>query len=486
MGKAFQLWPRLSWRRKAKSTPAPAAAPSYALCKLEKVNYVFGMDWRLVPPNRRLSRVFALARAEGQVWCAQSEMEDVVGFLPGPQWLRGPHYSASLHLASRYSQGGLELFAFALAPDRHAVLALQESRPLPGFDFLGDANTARDLIDEFLAIQRGQPMRLVGNLDDLEGLEQVSPEDIFAEPLKSARLRSLRSWRAVRRGLVFAVLATAVGVYLYQWLEQRRQQTLNELQASPAYQQNLYQQGLRTAWAALPASADGVLHDWYALLIRLPLRVQGWRLSHVACEIGQCLAHWQRQHGSYTDFLQHLPMKDVVVDDGAFDKSLMGGQIVTRHALPSTAHANPLEPGDLPELRKARRALADQLQDLELLGPSATKVEPAQLFGGQQDPEQLVDAVFSGQWSLQHALWVLPSLSLPPFVRVQSLRVHLQAPTGTEATKPSGPDGVAPPGAPPDASGGVPAASAGALQGGVAAKTGEPFFELRGSYYAQK
>jgi len=184
---------------------------------------------------------------------------DVVGFLSGPAWLRGRHYSASLHLASRISQGGLELFAFAFADGQHAVLALQESRPLPGFDYLGDKATARTLVEEFMAIQRGQPMRLVGNTDGLEGREEVSPEDLFVEPAKSARLRSLRSWRAVRRGLVFAVLAVAAGFGVDHYLEQRRQETLKELQASSAYQQKIYQSEMEAAWSALPPSSDAVL-----------------------------------------------------------------------------------------------------------------------------------------------------------------------------------------------------------------------------------
>lgn len=465
MQRIFQwTWPAI-FRRTSPAAPSQPRAP-LSVYKFEGGNFVFGLDWRLVPPNRRLTRVMALARQEGQAWCALSEMEDVVGFLAAPQWLREPHYSASLHLASRYSQGGLELFAFELPSQQCLVLALQESRPLPGFDFLGDAVTARALVDEFLEIQRGQPMRLVGNLQDLDGQEQASPEDLFLEPLKSTRLRSLRSWRAVQRGLVFVALAVAIGLGGSWTLEQRRQQTLAQLHASPAYQQNLYQEGLRAAWATVPAPVNVVLRSWHDLLGKLPLRLRGWRLSHVECNLGQCLAHWQRQYGSYADLMAHLPADATGVDEAASDQDLMSGKLVTRHVLSMPASDEEFARHELPDLRIARRTLADRLQDLQLLGRTLTRVEPAQLFGGQLDPETLVEPVFSGNWSLRHAIWVLPTLSLPDFVRVQTLKVDLLA-TQTRSER-----------------GAVP--EAGKVRDDSEEAPSEPYFEITGTYYAQK
>jgi hypothetical protein len=459
---------RLLFRRKR---PAPAAAPAaLASLRIEGVNYVFGLDWRLLPPNRRLTRALALAREEGQAWCALSEMEDVVGFLAAPQWLRGHHYSACLHLAARSSQGGLELFAFVFAPDRHAVLALQESRPLPGFDYLGDAETARAMVEEFLAIQRGQPMRLVGNTDYLEGQEQVSPEDLFVEPVKSARLRSLRSWRALRRGAVFAAFAVAVALGGNKLLEHRRAQTLAQLESSPAHQQNLYQESLNAAWATVPPASAVVLGQWQALLAQLPLRVQGWRLARVDCDVAQCEAHWLREHGSYADFLARLPAGASGVDEAASDQELLGGKLVTRHQLAPPAGEGPQLRQGLPPLRQARRQLADHLQDLLLLGPAVPRIEAAQLFGGAQDPDLLVEPVFSGAWSLRHSLWVLPSLSLPGFARVQSLRVDLRVALASTQPLASPPPGDAPP----------------QEQEASDSRPAEPFFELVGSYYAQK
>jgi hypothetical protein len=462
-------------RRADEQQTAATAMPALALLKIEGASYVFGLDWRLVPPKRRLSRTLAMARQEGQAWCALSEMEDVVGFLANPQWLRGRHYSACLHLASRLSQGGLELFAFAISEQQHAVLALQESRPLPGFDYLGEPATARAMVEEFMAIQRGQPMRLVGNTDYLEGQEEISPDDVFVEPAKSARLRSLRSWRALRRGLVFAVLAVAVGFAVMRYLEYRREETLTALQGSPAYQQRIYQQELDAAWASLPPSSAVVLRGWWTVLSSLPLRVQGWRLLMVECEIENCRAHWQRQHGSYTDFLNVMPAGASGVDESASDQDLMAGRLVTRHPLPQAETTAELDRAGLPPLLQARRVLADQMQDLQLLGPAQVQVEPAQLFGGQFDPQILVEPVFSGQWRLRHGLWLLPLLALPDFARVQSLRVDMA--TGAAVAAASSFTDAA--GAQAD-----PAPMSETIKSQP--RAGDPYFEIKGSYYAHK
>jgi hypothetical protein len=175
---------RLFSRRKGIKNIGAEVASAEVVFNIEGVNFVFGMDWRMVPPTRRMARALSLARQEGMRWYALSEMEDIVGYMGGALTSRGPHYSAPLQLASRFSQGGLELFVFELTQQRYAVIALQDSRPLPGYDALLDLPMAHAMVDEFLAIQRGQPMRLVGNTNWLEGQEAVEPEDLFVIPVQ--------------------------------------------------------------------------------------------------------------------------------------------------------------------------------------------------------------------------------------------------------------------------------------------------------------
>jgi hypothetical protein len=463
------------------SPSASSPTKELAVLSLEGVQFVFGLDWRLLPPTRRLSRALAMAREEGQTWYAVSELEDVLGFVDAPRWLRGAHHSASLHLAAGHSQGGLELFVLHFSSGQLAVLALQESRPLPGFDFLGDMTSGRALIDEFLAIQRGQPIRLVGNVDFQDGFEQVSPEDLLVEPLANSRLRSLRSWRAWRRGLMLGLLAMAVGWGGHYLLEYRRQQTLAHLEVSPAYQQQLYQDGLRSAWAALPPAADEVLKAWTQLLERLPLRVQGWQLSHIECQLGQCRVHWSRQQGSHADFLAHMPIENGVIDEAVSDLDPMAGRIVTRHDVTIPAGGLTLDRQNLPDLRLARRTLADLLNDVQLLGPSLARVDTAQLFGGTQDPELLGDAVFSGSWSLKHALWVLPELSLPDFVRVTTLNVDVLIKPRSAIDQGHSTAGVS-----AERNGTASSKSMASPTNRTEAVPIEPWFEITGTYHAKR
>ena len=470
LGRAWRAWRAKRVKRARRAALRGSAVEQnkeLTVLQLEGLQYVFGLDWRLLPPTRRLARALAMAREEGMSWYAVSELEDVLGFVDTARWLRGPHYSASLHLAGRHSQGGVELFVLHCPNGQYAVLALQESRPLPGFDFLGDVASARALTEEFLAIQRGQPIRLVGNVDFHDGFEQISPDDLLAEPLPSSRLRSLRSWRALRRGLLVGVLVVAGAWGGHYLLEYRRQETLIQLQGSPAYQQQLYREGLRNAWATLPPAADEVLLAWADLLARLPLHVQGWQLSHIECELGQCRAHWLRRQGSHADFLAHMPTEEGEIDEVAADQDPMAGSIVTLHTLDIPADGEALTRQTLPNLRLARRTLADLLQDLQLLGMSEARVDPPQLFGGKQDKELLNDAVFSGPWSLRQALWVLPSLSLPDFVRVQTLKVDVLGKSRSTSASADTNALVARSG------------------GGKAAAT-QPWFEITGTYYAKK
>ena len=194
--------PRWQFWRKPKAEPEvqPSAseAPPPMLTVIEGVRYVLGLEWRLIPPTRSLQRTLSLARKEDKKQYVLTEMQDIIGFCgPLPQkW--GKTYSAALHLAARMSQGGLELYAFELTNGQCMVVALNESKPIPGFDFVGDPAVGRGLVDEFMAIEQGQPIRFVGNAGWLEGEETVYLEDIFANPARSACLKRLMAANAVK------------------------------------------------------------------------------------------------------------------------------------------------------------------------------------------------------------------------------------------------------------------------------------------------
>ncbi len=420
---------RWGWWRQGGENQPPAQSPekkSASVLHFVNAKYIFGLDWRMIPPVRRLPRALAMARKEGQFWYVTSELGDFAGFLKHPKWLRGRHYAASLHLAALSSHGGLELFVFVFPDNRYAVLALQESRPLPGMDHLTDEVTARAMVEEFLTIQRGQPIRLVGNTSWLEGQETLLPEDIFADPAKSAKLRSLHSGRVAGRLLILVLLAAGAYVFGDEYLEEQRRETLVQLQSSPAYQQKKYNEGLTQAWSQVGPEADVVLPTWYALLSQLPLYHHGWGLQRIECEISQCKTHWLREFGSYEDFLQHLPLGATGIDESESNQESVTSKIVSVHPLVFQQNSMPVKEEWLKNERSSRRHLGDLFQDFQMLGKASVLIEPAALFGGDQNPQVLKDAVLSGKWSLRHQLWLLPSISLPRFVRVQNLLVELR------------------------------------------------------------
>jgi hypothetical protein len=453
---------RLSDSRKNLAPEGAAASSTGVTYQIEGVNFVFGMDWRLLPLTRRLARALSLARQEGKRWYALSEMEDIIGYLDTALSARGPHYSAPLHLASRFSQGGLELFVFSLNGQRHAVIALQDSRPLPGYDALVDLPIARAMVDEFMAIQRGQPMRLVGNTTWLEGQETVEPEDLFVIPVKSARVRSMRSSRVVGQGvvaftLVFLVLGGSV------WgLERWRESSRAELQRSPAYQQNVYTKALDKELTALPAEPNDVLKHWRDVLQPLPLAHRGWVLTQVQCDLARCRAEWSSVFGSSADFLKVLPPGASLAVDVEHETEALVGKLITEHVFTVSGTSHGRFRDVLLGRREARRELGDFLHDLKLLGPSVSRIDAPRLLGSDQDPAVLVDPVFMGKWSLKHGLWILTSLQLPEFVRVQSLLLQLpghkfSAPEATQSDD-SNAEGL---------------------------QKGEPTFAISGSYYAK-
>ena len=454
---------RLQWRRRADAVTKVVPKSSQGVLEIEGAHFVFGLDWRMLPPTRRLVRALAMARQERMLGYALSEMEDIVGYLDWPLPLRRPHYAAPLQLASRFSQGGLELFVFVLAQQQHAVIALQDSRPLPGYDALGDVQTARTMVEEFLAIQRGQPMRLVGNTSWLEGQEWVEPEDLFVDPVRSARVRSLRSSRApLRAGAI--VLAAGTTLWGGTWgMERWREHARMELHRSPAYQQKVYADGLAQAWAALPPASQQMLDRWQLVWASLPQVHQGWALTRVQCDLQLCKAEWVSLFGSQADFYSALPSGVRLSQGDASENQNAVRTLSTEHPLTQIS-SSALSLQALPTRAQARRELSDFLLDLKLLGQAAIRIDASRLLGGDQDPALLVDPVFVGQWSLQHGLWLLPALQLPDFVRVQTLTLELPARrrVSNESVQPDDADGTPAP------------------------KWLEPHFLLTGTYYAKQ
>ena len=89
-------------------------------------------------------------------------MEDVVGYVKALPETNGKKYAAALHLADRLSQGGIEIFCFHLKDDLYSFIALSDSKPVPGHDYIGSKENVWQLGNDFANLQEQQAIRYVG------------------------------------------------------------------------------------------------------------------------------------------------------------------------------------------------------------------------------------------------------------------------------------------------------------------------------------
>jgi len=99
--------------------------------------FLFGIDWEYSAPAGSKNKELQAQRKKGLGFYALSHFEDVIGFISALPVAKGRKYAAALHLADRLSQGGIEIFCFHLREDLYSFIALNESKPVPGHDYVG-------------------------------------------------------------------------------------------------------------------------------------------------------------------------------------------------------------------------------------------------------------------------------------------------------------------------------------------------------------
>lgn len=406
---------------------------------IEKRQYVFGLEWRLMPPTRTLARTLKLAKQEEMVYYVLSEMEDLIGLTKELSDKRGVKYSGALHLASKMSQGGVELYVFALQKGVYAVVALNESRPIPGFDFLGSQQAARDMVEEFKAIQAGHQIRIFGNTGMFEGEETLEPEDIFGEPAKASRIKNIPGQSSTQYLIAFGIfLAIAIAGAMY-WVNEQRTAVMEEVQATEVDPNKEYKISLQNSLRALPAPGPELLKDWLRQIEKLPLFHAGWRLSKIECLPGGCTAHWEREYGSYKDFSKQLPAYTVSVKEVQEGTDPLKVKILTTHKIVEDKTGEnelqiPIDYKTIPAQQQGVREMSSQLQELSMLGSIQVTMSQPKLFGTTAAVSNLKEAIFSGDWSIEHEVWSLPEIEISPNVITKSLVLNFPPPSDKVAT----------------------------------------------------
>jgi hypothetical protein len=388
--------------------------------------FVVGLEWRWFSPAEKLFRsTLDQLREEGMKWYAGNDVQGIVGICSNIAAARQTMHSAALHLANRWSNGGLELFAFGLPQQRVAVVALNDRRPIPGYDFVGNMQAARRLIDEFETIHRGQIVRRVGDLQLLADEEQLSADTVFDQPGSVSKLRSISNQHKLSLSIgSLILLACALGAIYYANLSQANQEVVPQNQ--PPDPNLAYNQKVKQQLGSIDNQSQVLYAAWVSLVTKLPLTNQGWSLTQVECAPASCTAEWKRQFGSADDFYSSVPLQASKVQSVETEKDLLAQRLQTRFETPAVAtHKTYQYLSDLPEEEQGFRSVASWLQDLSLIGASKVQIDKAQFWQAPPEVTLIKKPLFKGTWSVELPLGLTTDLVVPPFATVTALKVNL-------------------------------------------------------------
>lgn len=391
--------------------------------------FVWGMEWRLLEPTEKLvrSHLTKLSR-EGMKWYASNGLQNFVGMCNHIPDARSHMHSAALHLASQWSNGGLELFVFGMPEQQVALVALNERRPLPGFDFIGSLTEAQVLIDEFESIYQGEPIRRVGDLGLLVDEEALSISTVFDQAKSDSKLKKMLGFKNVLIvcSAVLLVIGVLSGAYYLQHRDRARM--LANLPGPLAPDPNLaYDLQAAQKVKELNAENQFLYSAWVNMAMQLPLSHQGWELTQFECKLKECKANWRHQFGSIEDFYNHPPPHTQHTEQLIVDKNVLSQQIQTTH-IPPAYLDKPIydKPSDLPQVKQGFRIVTSWLQDLSLIGAQNAVVEKAQVWNAlKEEGASIKHPIFKGNWSVDLPLSMAPDLEVPSFASVTFMKTNL-------------------------------------------------------------
>jgi len=399
--------------------------------RFDQYRFVLGMEWRLLEPSQKLVRkTLGKLRREGLQWYASSGLKDFVGICSSIPESKQPMYSAALHVADQWSHGGLEIFAFGMPQQRVAVMALNERRPVPGFDFIGSLSEAQGLIEEFEALHQGTAMRRVGDLGLLTDEEPLSAQTVFDQPRAETKLKPLPSLKAllITMGLMGLGLAALGG--LYHWQMQEREDMLRNLPPpAPPQATNpnpAYQASARQMVQSLGSQGLGLYQAWVKVIQVLPLTHRGWVMTQIECQSETCRADWRRQYGSVDDFYAQPPPLTHQTQHMATNTDALHQSLQTLHPVQVKAVGKSISQiTDLPMQSPGFRQMSSWLQDLSLLGVHGVTLEKAQIWSPPAQGLVIQQPLLKGSWFADIPWGLAMDTVVPPFATVNLLKTTL-------------------------------------------------------------
>ncbi|QNB08159.1 type 4b pilus protein PilO2 [Herbaspirillum frisingense] len=394
---------------------------------------VAGLHWVPLTKGER-SKLFSAARAEDEhSYCITPDGTQIGFFSSNPGGHgkgRGALVSLALLLGQNYSHGGEEIFAFHVDTRRSCVVVLRDGQPVPGFDVIGNTEVVSERINTFLQLTDSGSVRRVGAVDLLGNVEEIDWDLVLDEVTAKVRLKKIPD---IRKMLVLLAVSAVVFVVGFGAVTYKlaRDKKLADEQARIASDPNIvYENKIDVDLAAVTGIGQISLQRMVGGLKQIPLQIKGWRLSKVECTPALCNASWIRSYGNFSEFGHALPPSamgqpqyDVFSPD-----DLTSAQLVTQHRLDNAAAVVPPPPkltrAALPLRSTVSSKFFSTLQDLSMMDIKV-KVEPAQLFAGQGDVNQLVRPVVNAVWAIEGPLWTMEDIVLEDYVAIDSITVEL-------------------------------------------------------------
>lgn len=415
-----------SARTDAEASPSELAAAQIVM--VENQHYVFGLEWRFFTDSKDLNRTLRAAKRDGFTHKVVTQTEDLVGIgrIPTPP-RKGRLHSASLQLAQGVSMGGLELFVFKLDQDLFGLVALNESRPIIGFEKLGNRSEIMALAGEFQLSQIGYTIRQLGNTGALEHEEPIKLSEAFAQPEESStRIKAIPDYKIL---LLKTLAVVAVGMLVFFVYGSINEAKIKENMKRMAQERDpnfIYEKDIQGGMSSTGLPAQVQMERWRSAIKDIPLTRQGWSLTGINCLPNECTLSWKREYGSYADFFAVSQAHELRSTESQTANNPASSTIQTVLKVPTVQSSIALERENLPKLEDTHRLLASQLQDLSLLKNSTVELKKPELFPAAAGLtlEQINRPVVRGDWSISHEIWSLNDLSFPiPAMVIDSLNI---------------------------------------------------------------
>jgi hypothetical protein len=286
--------------------PTDKVQPQSKAWFVDDARLVFGMRWSPISKDASLGTQLKQARRTGYVYHVVSQQGSTVGLIGSlSNHSAGAVHSVAMVLAEHFSTSGAELFVFE-HEGQFALVGLADNNPTPGFDAQGSRETIEALADEFMGMNTGQSIRLVGNVDWLPDMADLQPTELAERANKRSRLRIIQSQNLKIALAILTLLVVGglgVGYYLLE-IVWRQSQVVETTKKNTNL---LYEESISAALTGVGSSGSGSLLAWRDTLKTVPLEVAGWELRALLCKADKCTATWVRASGNFAEFDGNFP-----------------------------------------------------------------------------------------------------------------------------------------------------------------------------------